>query len=265
MTTSDLFALGGRTILITGAAGNLGRELSRHLVEAGVRVLAVDIDIEGISTLAERCREGPGELIGFHADLGSAKSRISLGRQLSAVTDQLDGAVFAAAMVGTSSLDGWSVGFEEQSLDAWRSAIELNLTGPFHLSQQLLPFFRKSRSASIVNVGSIYGSMGPDWGLYKGLDMSSPAGYSVSKGGLAQLTRWLAATLAPEIRVNTVSPGGILRGQPEKFTERYTDKTPLQRMAREADLVGPVLFLLGTGSSYVTGQNLVVDGGISIV
>ena len=103
--------------------------------------------------------------------------------------------------------------------------------------------------------------MAPDWSLYKDLDMENPAAYGVSKGGVIQLTRWLSTRLAPSIRVNTISPGGIFRGQPEKFIERYEARTPMGRMAKEIDLSGALIFLASDLSSYVTGQNVVVDGG----
>jgi len=99
--------------------------------------------------------------------------------------------------------------------------------------------------------------------LYQGLDMSNPAAYGASKGGLIQLTRWLASTLAPGIRVNLVSPGGIERNQPAEFVARYSRKTPLDRMGTEADLLGVTTFLLSEAANYVTGQNFHVDGGFS--
>jgi NAD(P)-dependent dehydrogenase (short-subunit alcohol dehydrogenase family) len=127
-----------------------------------------------------------------------------------------------------------------------------------------MPLLKKSLSPSIVSIGSIYGILGPDWGLYEGLEMGNPAGYAASKGGMIQLTRWLATTLAPHIRANSVSPGGIERLQPEEFVDAYVAKTPLGRMASEQDIVGAIVFLLSDASAYVTGQNLIVDGGFSV-
>ena len=105
--------------------------------------------------------------------------------------------------------------------------------------------------------------LGPDWRLYDNLDMASPAGYAASKGGLIQLSKWLSTTLAPSIRVNSVSPGGISRGQPKDFVNRYNRKVPLQRMAQEGDVVNSIMFLASGASSYVSGQNISVDGGWS--
>jgi NAD(P)-dependent dehydrogenase (short-subunit alcohol dehydrogenase family) len=122
----------------------------------------------------------------------------------------------------------------------------------------------ESKGASIINVASIYGIAGPDWSLYEGTKIGNPAAYAVSKGGLIQFTRWLATTVAPGIRVNAISPGGILRGQPKNFVERYSAKVPLGRMAKEDDFRGIIAYLATDLSEYVTGQNISIDGGWSI-
>jgi NAD(P)-dependent dehydrogenase (short-subunit alcohol dehydrogenase family) len=123
---------------------------------------------------------------------------------------------------------------------------------------------KESKGASIINIGSIYGEFGPDWRLYQGTEMANPAAYGVSKGGLMQLTRWLSTTLAPTVRVNAISPGGIFRSQPQIFVERYEERTPLVRMATEDDFRGAIAYMASDLSQYVTGQVLAVDGGWSI-
>ena len=166
-----------------------------------------------------------------------------------------------AAFVATSDLQGWSAPFEQQTVVTWRLALEVNLTAVFDLCQGLTPMLRASRGANIINICSIYGEHGPDWRLYEGTTMSNPAAYGASKGGLMQFTRWLATTLAPDIRVNSISPGGIFRNQDPRFVDRYTARTPLRRMATENDFRGAVAFLASDLSAYVTGQNISVDGG----
>ena len=126
---------------------------------------------------------------------------------------------------------------------------------------ELQALLEVSGRGSVVWVSSIYGMVGPDMRLYEGLDMANPAAYAASKGGLIQLTRYLATVLAPRIRVNTVSPGGLSRNQPEAFQQRYIERTPLQRMGTEEDLVGVIGYLASDLSSYVTGVNIPVDGG----
>ncbi|PJC70354.1 MAG: short-chain dehydrogenase, partial [Zetaproteobacteria bacterium CG_4_8_14_3_um_filter_59_5] len=192
------------------------------------------------------------------------EQRNELVRQLKDDGEGLNILINNAAFVGTSGLQGWSVPFEEQSVETWRRALEVNLTAVFDLCQGLAPMLRRSEGASIINIASIYGQYGPDWGLYEGTGMSNPAAYGASKGGLIQLTRWLATTLAPDVRVNAISPGGIFRNQPEPFVRRYAARTPLSRMGTEDDMRGSVAYLASDLSNYVTGQNLAVDGGWGI-
>ena len=263
MGSPSIFSLSGRKILVTGAAGHLGRALCEYFVSDGAIVFAVDLNEKGLASLESDLKPAEGSFFAFSTDLSDEEQRAGLVEQLGAQTKSLDGAVFAAAFVGTSDLEGWSVDFPHQSLSTWRKALELNLTAPFHLTQLLEPLLSEGNGPSIVNIGSIYGSIGPDWSLDEGLDMSNPAAYAASKGGLLQLTRWLARTLGPEIRVNSVAPGGIFREQPDQFVERYVKKTPLEKMATERDVVGGIVYLLSGASSHVTGQEIVVDGGFS--
>ena len=263
MQSADMFSLSGRKILITGAAGHLGRALCEYLVLDGAKVFAVDLDAQGLAAIESELKPTKGSFFTFTTDLSDEAQRDKLFEQVAAETESLDGAVFAAAFVGTSNLEGWAADFGQQSLEAWRKALELNLTAPFHLTQLLESLLSRGNSPSIVNIGSIYGSIGPDWSLYDGLAMSNPAAYAASKGGLLQLTRWLASTLAPQIRVNSVAPGGIFREQPDQFVERYIKKTPLGTMATERDVIGAVAFLLSKAASHVTASEIVVDGGLS--
>ena len=265
MGSPSIFSLSARKILVTGAAGYLGRALCEYFVSDGATVFAVDLNEKGLASLELELKPAEGSFFAFAADLSDEEQRAGLVEQLGARTESLDGAVFAAAFVGSSDLEGWAVDFAHQSVSTWRKALELNLTAPFHLTQLLEPLLSRGDGPSIVNIGSIYGSTGPDWSLYEGLDMSNPAAYAASKGGLIQLTRWLASTLAPGIRANMVSPGGISRGQDATFVERYSQNTPLARMATEHDIVGQVVYLLSGASSYVTGQDIMIDGGITAI
>jgi NAD(P)-dependent dehydrogenase (short-subunit alcohol dehydrogenase family) len=198
---------------------------------------------------------------GFQIDLEDEKQiRRGFGDFLN-WSDRIDILINNAAFVGTDNIAGWSAPFEQQEMAAFRRAIEVNLTAGFLLSQLAAPHLRRSGHGAIVNIGSTYGLVGPDWSLYEGTEMANPAAYAASKGGILQLTRWLATTLAPHIRVNAISPGGIARGQDEAFVARYRARTPLGRMATENDFRGALCFLASDASAYVTGHNLVVDGG----
>ena len=146
-------------------------------------------------------------------------------------------------------------------MEAWDNALRVNLTSPFVLVQEAQNELEKTGKGSVILIASTYGLVGPDMRLYEGTRMANPAGYSASKGGLLQLTRYMATVLAPLVRVNAISPGGIWRNQPVVFRERYEDRTPLRRMGTEEDLKGAIAYLASDLSAYVTGHNLLVDGG----
>ncbi len=257
--------LDGRISLVTGAAGNLGKVICNTLAELGANIVINDLPNKNLDSIKSQIENDWGvKVYIIEADLGSTQSRKNLVDSFSNEFTNLDILINNAAFVGTSNLEGWSTRFLDQSSEIWEKVLEVNLVSAFHLAQEFTPYLNKSNSASIINIASIYGEFGPDWKLYDELNMGNPAAYSVSKAGLIQLTKWLATTLAPNIRVNSISPGGILREQPKKFIDRYSNKTPLQRMCNEDDLCGAIGFLSTNLSQYVTGQNLYVDGGWSI-
>jgi NAD(P)-dependent dehydrogenase (short-subunit alcohol dehydrogenase family) len=194
-------------------------------------------------------------------DLAEEKSVRAVPTSVFETLGSLDVLVNCAALAPAAGAQGWAVPFAQQTSEAWRLALEVNLTAVFVLTQSCVNMLRRSKRGCVVNVASIYGMVGPDMRLYDGTAMGNPAAYAASKGGLLQLTRWLATTLAPAIRVNSITPGGVWRNQPESFHQRYRARTPLQRMASEEDLKGAAAYLSSDLSAYVTGHNLVVDGG----
>lgn len=262
---AELMNLSGRTALVTGAAGHIGGAIADALAELGCAVALSDFDEAG-------CRGAARNIAGrrqirteaLPADLADEKAVAALPGRVAEVFGRLDILVNSAAFVGTTKLTGWAVPFERQSAETWRAALEVNLTSVFVLIQAAAPWLKRSGTGSIVNIASIYGMVGPDLRLYEGTGMGNPAAYGAAKGGLLQLTRWLATALAPDIRVNAVTPGGIARGQDEEFVGRYVARTPLGRMGTEEDVKGAVAFLAGDLSAYVTGQNIVVDGGWTV-
>lgn len=261
-TLAALMNLRGRRALLTGAAGGIGRVIGEALAELGADLVLVDRPGSGCASIA-RALESAWDVkaVVLDCDLEQDVQRAALIESVSTDGGGLDVLINNAAFVGTSGLEGWVTDFERQRVDTWRRALEVNLTAVFDLVKGLAPLLRKSRGGSIINIASIYGSLGPDNSLYADTVMGNPAAYAASKGGLLQLTRWLATTLAPEVRVNAISPGGVFRNQPDVFVQRYAQRTPLQRMATEEDFRGAVAYLSSDLSRYVTGQNLAVDGG----
>jgi NAD(P)-dependent dehydrogenase (short-subunit alcohol dehydrogenase family) len=257
----ELMSLSGRVAIVTGGAGHLGRTICEALAELGAAIVVVDRQgsLECASTLSEYLKS---ETLALEIDLADEDATRAIASRVQARFGRCDILINNAAFVGTSDLAGWAVPFAEQSVATWRQAIEVNLTATFVLSQAVAPLLA-SGAGSIINIASIYGHLGPDWRRYEGTALGNPAAYAASKGGLIQLTRWLATTLAPRVRVNAISPGGIKRGQPKAFVDPYVAQTPMQRMAREEDIKGVVAFLASDASSYVTGQNIMVDGGYS--
>ena len=250
---SELSSLAGRRALVVGGAGHLGGAAAETLVELGAEVAVWDVDEAGAAAV-------PGT-IALAADLrDEAATRACVGDAVARLGG-LDVLVHAAALVGSSDRDGWAVPFAEQSLSAWEEALRVNVSSAFVVAQAAAPELARSGHGSIILFGSIYGRVGPDPSLYEGTSLANPVAYGVGKGGTLQLMRYLATMLAPAVRVNTISPGGVERGQPDAFRTRYAQRTPLRRMATEEDVKGAVAFLASDLSAYVTGHDLVVDGG----
>lgn len=261
-TLGRLMDLSGRTALVTGGAGHIGACAADTLMEMGACVGILDVDAGGCGKRVERLsRLRPGCALSLPCDLADERATRAAVQNLIASQGGLDIIVHCAAYVGATTVPGWAVPFERQTVEAWESAMRVNLTSAFVIAQEAKAALDASAGGSVILLGSIYGLVGPDLRLYEGTAMGNPAGYAASKGGLLQLVRYLACVLAPRVRVNALSPGGVWRGQPEVFHDRYVSRTPMKRMATEEDLKGAVAYLASDLSAYVTGQNLVVDGG----
>jgi NAD(P)-dependent dehydrogenase (short-subunit alcohol dehydrogenase family) len=254
--------LSGRKALVTGGAGHIGACVSETLAELGASVGIVDVDESGCEKCVEwLSRLRPGCARAVPCDLADERATRAAVRNLIAAQGGLDIIVHCAAYVGTTAAPGWAVPFEQQTVEAWEAAMRVNLTSAFVIVQEAKTALEASAKGSVILMGSIYGLVGPDLRLYEGTAMSNPAGYAASKGGLLQLVRYLASVLAPRVRVNAISPGGVWRSQPEVFHDRYVSRTPMKRMATEEDVKGAVAYLASDLSAYVTGHNVIVDGG----
>jgi NAD(P)-dependent dehydrogenase (short-subunit alcohol dehydrogenase family) len=242
----ELGDLSGRRAVVAGGAGHLGRASVCALRELGAEVAVIDVAGDSDAIRADLARED------------EAREAVRRARERLGGVDVL---VHCAALTGQDDLRGWSAPFAEQTVGAWETALRVNLTSAFVLVHEARADLAASGHGSVILFGSIYGLVGPDHALYEGTAMANPVAYGASKGALLQLVRYLAAELAPRVRVNAISPGGVERGQPEAFRRRYEARTPLRRMATEEDVKGAVAFLASDLAAYVTGHNLVVDGG----
>jgi NAD(P)-dependent dehydrogenase (short-subunit alcohol dehydrogenase family) len=221
-----------------------------------------DIDIIAAEKLEEELRDVYGvSVTAFPLDISSEDSVNKLVDELSKQTIKVDGLVNNAYPRNIT----YGTIFENITMDSWRENIDMHLNGYFNVSQKIARVMMQQRQGNIVNITSIYGMLGPDFSIYEGTTMTMPAEYAAIKGAIINFTRYLATYLAAyNIRVNCLSPGGIFNEQPASFVEKYKQRTPMGRMGNPEDIAGGVLFLLSNLSSYMTGQNLVIDGGWSV-
>jgi NAD(P)-dependent dehydrogenase (short-subunit alcohol dehydrogenase family) len=261
-TVAELMSLKGRRALLTGAAGHIGGIAARTLAELGAELVLVDRPGAGYGSLLQEIETDWSirpQII--ECDLEQESERTRLVETVRQQHSNLDVLINNAAFAAPPGVTGWVGGFEQQSAETWRRALEVNVTAAFDLCRGFAPLLRASPGGSIINLSSIYGTYAPDYGLYEGTPMGNPAAYGVSKAGLIQLTRWLSTTLAPDVRANVLAPGGVFRNQPQEFVKRYEARTPLGRMATEDDFRGAFAYLASDLSRYVTGHTLAVDGG----
>jgi NAD(P)-dependent dehydrogenase (short-subunit alcohol dehydrogenase family) len=258
-----MFDLRGRTAFVAGACGEIGRAICHALAEQGCTVAVADVKAEDCAGLTTELQQLSGrEHMPVSGDLAQEDELHNLLKDVSA-NGPFHIVVHCLGIISSVPIPGYAVPFEEQTLSAWELAMKTNLTSAFLLAKHIYPYLEKKGRSSVIFISSIYGSYGPNWRLYDGTSMGNPVAYGATKGGLEQLMRYLATQWAPGVRVNCVAPGGIQHGQPATFIKRYEEMTPLNRMANPEDVAGPVVFLASDAARYITGQNLMVDGGWS--
>ena len=261
--SSNIFSLCGRLALVVGACGNIGRSLCKGLATQGADIVIADLHDESCLALKKELESSyTGRYMPASGDC-TTEDGIQSVMRICDTLGPLQIVIHCIGLISSAPILGYAVPFEKQSLEAWELALKSNLTSAFLLAKHVHNRLDQSGSASIIFLSSIYGSLGPDWSLYENTSMGNPLAYGVSKGGLQQLMRYLATLWAPAVRVNCVSPGGIQLGQAEDFIRRYEQRTPMRRMATPEDIVGPVIFLASDAACYITGQNILVDGGWS--
>jgi len=267
----DKFNLDGQVAIVTGGAGLLGAEFCRTLAEAGAAVVVADLDGDAADKVAQGLIESGHTAAGFGLDV----TRIESARELASVTvskfGSLDILVNSAALDPKFDPDAAAKGiapgaFEDYPLEQWNAALNVNLTGIFLVTQACVqPMLKQGKKGSIINICSTYGLNGPDQRIYikDGKRVAyKPVYYTTTKAGVMGFTKYLAAYYAgTEIRVNTLTPGGVYNNHEEYFVENYSAKTIMGRMAKKDEMNGALLFLASDASSYMTGNNVVVDGG----
>jgi len=267
----EMFSLAGRTAVVTGGAGILGQAFCSGLAEYGANVAVVDVNKDEAGRLSAALAERYGvRSIAVPCDVSSPESVREMVRIVVSEFGEIN-ILHNNAASKSDNLEAFFAPFETYSLDEWRKVMSVNIDGMFLVAQAVgKQMVEQGKGGSIIQTSSIYGIMAPDQRIYKGshylgTTINTPAVYSASKAAVIGLSQYLAAYWAAEgIRVNTLTPGGNESGQNEEFKAKYAARVPMGRMGRPPEMVGALLYLASDASSYLTGQNIVVDGGLSV-
>jgi len=266
--TQSLFDLTGKTIVLGGGSGQIGFPMAEILADAGATVAIVDIDEE----MARQKIAGlnydnlRNKLLVYQADVSVKDQVIDTFRKIHLEFGRINGLVNCFHFKGnTRKLDTSSnffAGFEDYPEEAWDMVHNVNLKGTFLMSQAAIPYLKKAGGGVIVNISSTYGNVSANKSIYGNSGINSPVAYATSKAAIINLTRYIATHYAEHgIRSNVLSPGGVYNNQSDEFVINYSRLTPLNRMASAEEYQGAILFLMSEASSYMTGANLIVDGG----
>ena len=266
----DLFDLRGKVAVVTGGVGVLGQHFCAGLAESGANVAIVDVQAEKARELAQVLAERYGvKVFGYCCDVSNLISVRTMVADVLAEFGEIN-ILHNNAGGKSDDLDAFFAPFEEYSLDQWRKIMAVNLDGMFLVAQAIgKQMVEQGKGGSIIQTASIYGVMAPDHRIYEGSfylgrQINTPAVYTTSKAAVIGLTKHLATYWAEKgIRVNTLTPGGTESGQNDEFKSRYSARIPVGRMANAPEMVGALLYLASDASSYVTGQNIIIDGGLN--
>ena len=266
---NKLFDLSGTVAGVTGGAGILGSHFCRGLAAHGASVAVVDIDADAAEKLGREIEDE------FDVESVGVECNIVLEESVANMADAVEKALGPInilhnnAGTKTADIDAFFAPLSEFSMDAWREIFSVNLDGMFSVSREIGLRMVERKAGSIIQTSSIYGAVGPDFRIYEGsfyLDrqITQPPAYSAAKAGVVGLTKYLATAWGDaNVRVNAITPGGVASGQNDEFHARYSARTPMGRMANAEEMVGALVYLASDASSYVTGQNLIVDGGLT--
>ena len=257
-TFSDMLNIRKENVAVLGGAGMLGASVVEGLSAFNARPIIVDIDYARGNELVEKIVKKGGNAEFFYADMSNPEETINIIESL----EESYGAISKWLLSFYPRTEDWSNRLEDVPINSWRINIDNHLNGVCLCASELANRMASRGGGSIVNVGSIYGLVAPNFRNYEGTEMTSPAAYSAIKGGISAYSKYLASYYGTQnVRVNTIIPGGIKNNQPESFVEKYNSKTCLGRLALPEEVASAVIFLLSNGSSYITGVDLPVDGG----
>lgn len=236
----------------------IGYSLAHGLASFGAHTFIADIDEDSAVKLAKKLEAKGLQCSAVAFDILDV---VSISESIDKVLSKAGGLDVWVNSAYPKSKD-WGQAFEEVSIDSWRAAVDSQMTSYCLCCREAAEAMRSRKRGSVINLGSTYGMVGPDFSIYEGTDFTMPAAYAAIKGGIINFTRYLASYYAKDgIRFNCISPGGVENYQAASFVEKYVSKTLLGRMAKPEDIAGAAVFLASDASSYVTGHNLVVDGG----
>jgi len=259
--------LSGEIAVLTGGAGILGARFARALAVRGARVALVDVDVAKAGSVADEINSDlEGRVSSYGADISEHDSMIELHAR---IESEIGDATILINNAAAKS-ENFFAPFESFPLEDWEQVLRVNTTGVMLGCQVIGGSMARRGKGSIINLLSIYGIVAPDQRIYEGSQyegraINTPAVYSASKAAVWGLTRYLATYWADKgVRVNAITPGGVFSGQNDTFVWRYSARVPMGRMADRDELCGAVVFLSSSASSYMTGQNLVVDGGLTV-
>lgn len=257
--------LDDKIAIVTGGFGNIGEKIVETLLELNSHVIVIDIENDSTKDKIKIINNKfETEIDFYNLDLLNEEKIKTFCNIINKKYSKIDILINCAALVGSSKLKGWTVPFENQSSQAFDACMNINTKAPILLIQGLLESLKKSKNAKVINISSIYGIIGNDFSMYDDTNMESPIAYSISKSGLNIMTKYLASLYGKyNMCFNSIVLGGIFRNQDKKFVKKYIDKTPLNKMGTEDDIKGMISFLSSNLSNYVTGQNYVLDGGIT--
>lgn len=265
----DTFDLSGRVAIITGGGGMLGRRHAEALAEFGADVILADVSFEKADAVAKEIATQFGtQVMGIGTDITSKDSIVEMVEQVVARFGKIDILINNAAMTvehGGTSFGDYFAPFEEYSETLWEAALKVNLTGLFLCTQAVGNVMCKQEKGVIINIASDVGVISPDHRIYEGETFNTPISYCVSKTGVLGFTRYMATYWAEKnIRVNAVSPAGVFNDHAPEFVEKLAHRIPLGRMAHKDEYKGTIVYLASDASSFMTGANLVIDGGRTI-